>query len=219
MTPEISVIIPTYNNAQFLKDSITSVKNQSYENIEIIVVNDGSTDHTEQVIADIDVNLKYYVIDHSGAASARNFGVQKSSGEYIAFLDADDLWPQEKIQRQLACITSQNIDAVFTGIKQFLDDSFKSGSLKSNAVVPGISLTTMMIAREKFLNIGLLKTSFQLGEFVEWFIRSKQFNLRYEVLMDVVTQRRIHGNNTTAKNRANKKDYLHAINQAITVSA
>lgn len=101
--PLVSVIIPTYNRGRLILDSVNSVLNQTYKNIELIVVDDCSTDDTKEVIESIkDSHIKYIKLEkNSGACIARNRGIEKSTGEFIAFNDSDDLWIPEKICRQL----------------------------------------------------------------------------------------------------------------------
>ncbi|HMN17959.1 MAG TPA: glycosyltransferase family A protein [Ignavibacteriaceae bacterium] len=103
--PLVSVIIPGYNCEKFIEQTINSVLNQTYQNFEIIFVDDGSTDKTIKLVeklAQDDTRIKIFALQHAGRPSVpRNFGVEKSSGEFIAFLDADDLWTKEKLKYQL----------------------------------------------------------------------------------------------------------------------
>lgn len=115
-TPLVSVIIPVYNAEKTIVDCINSVLVQTYGNIEIIVVNDGSKDNTEQIIWDTkwgENNIYVYTIENSGPAAARNYGVQHSKGKYIAFLDSDDTWLPKKIELQVHCFLQNSaIDLV-----------------------------------------------------------------------------------------------------------
>src|SRR5690625_3067146 len=101
--PLVSVVIPAYNCEKWITKTIESVNKQSYKNIEIIIVNDGSTDKTKQILETFkdQQNLNVYHIENSGPAKARNLGVSKSSGKLIAFLDSDDLWHKTKIEKQV----------------------------------------------------------------------------------------------------------------------
>jgi len=103
--PEISVVIPTYNSAHSLPDAIGSVRAQRWPNLEILVVDDGSTDRTDRVLADL-AGPDMHVIrqQNHGPAAARNSGIAAASGEWIAFLDADDLWLPGKLERQFDAI-------------------------------------------------------------------------------------------------------------------
>lgn len=103
MKDKISVIIPTYNRAKIIKKSIDSVLNQTYSNIELIIVDDGSSDNTEDVIKSIkDERLFYYKLEkNSGTAVARNYGIEKSTCDYIAFQDSDDIFREDKLEKQM----------------------------------------------------------------------------------------------------------------------
>ena len=100
----VNIIVPTYNRSNLLKECVESLLAQTYPELEIIVVDDGSTDDTQATVADIirkHSNVKYYSRPHLGAPAARNFGLGKSNGECIAFLDSDDLWPADYVETMI----------------------------------------------------------------------------------------------------------------------
>ena len=99
--PLISVVMPAFNAERYICESIESVLNQSYENIELIVINDGSTDNTAQAVAHLMHAIIYIETENKGVSAARNLGIQQAKGEWIAFLDADDIWLPNKLQSQL----------------------------------------------------------------------------------------------------------------------
>lgn len=107
--PTVSVVVPTYNRARLLHRSIESVLSQTYEDFELLVVDDGSTDHTENVANCYDDDRLTYVAheDNRGASAARNTGIERASGEYIAFLDSDDEWLPRKLERQVTELESR----------------------------------------------------------------------------------------------------------------
>jgi glycosyltransferase involved in cell wall biosynthesis len=100
VTTSVSVIVPTYNSAHFLSAAIQSVLAQSYRDFELIVVDDGSRDHTPRVVASFGDRVRYLRQENAGVSVARNRGIAESSGRYVAFLDADDTWMPSKLQRQ-----------------------------------------------------------------------------------------------------------------------
>lgn len=109
----ISVILPTYNRDYCIAKSIESVLRQTYVNIELIIVDDGSQDNTEQVINQIDdARIKYYKREKMGACSARNYGISVSRGEYIAFQDSDDIWNTDKLEKELTWLINNHADVV-----------------------------------------------------------------------------------------------------------
>jgi len=100
--PSVSVIIPTYNRARLVSRAIQSVLNQTYQNLELIVIDDASTDNTEEVVKDFKDNRIRYIChdENKGGATARNTGIKTAKGKYIAFLDSDDEWLSEKLEKQ-----------------------------------------------------------------------------------------------------------------------
>jgi len=100
--PRVSVTIPTYNRASLVEEAIKCVLDQTFEDLEIIIVDDGSTDNTRSVVEKYtEKGVKYCYKKNGGCASARNFGLERCTGEYIAFLDSDDLWPRDFIEVML----------------------------------------------------------------------------------------------------------------------
>ena len=100
----ISVIIPTYNGEQYIKRAIESVIDQSYKNTEILVIDDGSTDKTADLVKSYGDLVNYFYKDNGGVSSARNLGLKNAKGDYIAFLDTDDFWHKDKLQLQFQCL-------------------------------------------------------------------------------------------------------------------
>jgi glycosyltransferase involved in cell wall biosynthesis len=106
-TPQVSVIIPTYNSEHYIKDAIESVLNQTYQDYEIIVIDDGSTDNTRQILEPYQGKINYIYQKNQGVSHARNRGLLEAKGELIAFLDADDFFLPEKLTEQVACFATQ----------------------------------------------------------------------------------------------------------------
>ena len=106
--PLISVIIPVYNGERYLVEAIESALAQSWRPIEIILIDDGSTDGSAALARRFAPEVKYEFIDHAGAGAARNRGVALAGGDYLAFLDADDLWTKRKLESQMAVFNSPN---------------------------------------------------------------------------------------------------------------
>ena len=121
-SPLVSVIIPNYNYARYLKDAIVSVQAQTYSNIEIIVVNNGSTDNSLHLLQQFGSQITLIDQENLGQAGARNSGLRAANGDLIAFLDADDFWQNDKIEKQIRLITSE-IELVYSGITRFRDES------------------------------------------------------------------------------------------------
>ena len=123
-TPLISVVIPAYNAEQFLDETLESVLSQTYENWECIIVNDGSTDNTESIAkkwCEKDARFRYFYKENSGASDTRNLGIKKARGEYIAFLDADDILTSDNLEVRINVLIEQNVDLVATKLQHFTD--------------------------------------------------------------------------------------------------
>lgn len=117
MTPLVTAVIPTYNRSQYLKEAIESVVNQSYKNIEVLVIDDGSSSNYAEAICAEFPNCRYHFKENGGLSSARNFGIKLSKGAYIAFLDDDDFWETSKIEKQVSVLLENpSIDCVHSSV-------------------------------------------------------------------------------------------------------
>lgn len=128
--PLVSVIIPTFNRPDYLEKAITSVSGQSYSNFEILIVDDGSKEAYAKPICNNFEKCTYYFKPNGGLSSARNFGVKKAVGEYIAFLDDDDYWAPDKLEKQVGLLkTRYNIDCVHSAAYVVDEDNRPTGSI------------------------------------------------------------------------------------------
>lgn len=122
MTYRVSVVIPAFNSAEWLTESVASALEQTYPPLEVIVVDDGSTDDTEQLASRFPRSVKYIKQRNSGPAVARNNGIRKSKGDFVAFLDADDRWHPDKLKRQSRLLALRDdIGVVFSNYSPFGD--------------------------------------------------------------------------------------------------
>ncbi|PIZ44424.1 hypothetical protein COY31_02670, partial [Candidatus Wolfebacteria bacterium CG_4_10_14_0_2_um_filter_39_18] len=121
----VSIIIPAYNAASFIGDSVRSALTQTYPNKEIVVVDDGSTDDTRAILEEYikSGQIKYFYQENKGPAAARNLGIKNSSGEFIAFLDADDVWLPEKLKKQIDLFKNPKVGLVYSDM-EFFGDKF-----------------------------------------------------------------------------------------------
>ncbi|MEW9674401.1 glycosyltransferase family 2 protein [Ammoniphilus sp. 3BR4] len=153
----VSVVIPTFNRASLLRRSISSVLKQTYSNLELIIVDDGSTDNTKDVVDSFkDPRIKYikHKINKNGAI-ARNTGIKAAKGKYIAFLDSDDEWVSEKIQKQLDWVLKFSEDDNFACYTQVIKKTNRSKTIRPKR---GKS-SKESLADYLFINRGLMQTS------------------------------------------------------------
>ncbi|MEQ9231113.1 MAG: glycosyltransferase family 2 protein, partial [Cyclobacteriaceae bacterium] len=123
MRPKVSIIIPVYNAELFLAETINSVLNQNFKDFELLLVNDGSTDGSGQICQSFeDDRITYLEIENGGVSNARNIGFKKSKGDYLAFLDADDVWLENRLGRTVELLdTDQELGLVHTNM-QVIDE-------------------------------------------------------------------------------------------------
>ena len=127
--PRVSVIVPTYNSARYLPEAIDSVLGQTYRDFEIIVVDDGSTDNTQGVLARYAEQIRVVRQSNQGSAAARNAGILAARGEFIAFLDADDLWLPQKLERQMPLFDERpEIGWVYSDYREFGESGLSAQS-------------------------------------------------------------------------------------------
>lgn len=119
--PLVSIIMPTYNRADSIVHAVNSVLKQTYPSIEVLVVDDGSTDHTRSVLENIE-GIRYILQEHGGQAKARNTGLQHASGKIIASLDSDDIWYPDFLETCVAKLVAGNYDFVFANWDQQWED-------------------------------------------------------------------------------------------------
>jgi glycosyltransferase involved in cell wall biosynthesis len=209
----ISAIMAAYNAGPYIAEALDSMLSQTRPADEIIVVDDGSTDETAEVLRRYAARVTVLSQQNSGPAHALNVGVSAAQGDAFAFLDADDLWVPEKLEIQVAALCSDPaLEAVFGAIQQFVSPELDAATARTFAIPdapqPGISKTAMLIHRCAFLRIGPFDERQTAADFVDWYARASGLGLRFRVLPQVVTWRRQHRDNLGRRRRADQHDEL-----------
>lgn len=235
--PLISVVVPMYNRETTIERCLLSITNQTYKNLEIIVVDDGSLDNSitvAQMVAEKDSRIKLYALEtNSGAAVARNFGIQQVQGEYLAFLDSDDAWRPQKIEKQWKKLQEKGADVVFSafitniGDKQVKWPLGTEGYISLNTLLGGnvVSPTTVLgksdIWKENLFdcNLAMYEDWIQMLDVLEQGYKVYFFD---EIVTDVYRQSNSVSNNalkiaSSAKyimqryqNKKEMKEHLHS---------
>jgi glycosyltransferase involved in cell wall biosynthesis len=213
-------MIGAYNAAPYLGEAVESVLAQDYEPIELIVVDDGSTDGTADVARSFP-RVRVIQQENGGNGAARNRAVENASGELYAFLDADDRFTPGKLTLQKAALDADpGLDIVFGHVREFLspelDEETRAG-LRPPAPdpMPWTAPNLMLVRRESFERVGPFTTAVRVGVTVDWFARAAEAGLRYAILPDVVLERRLHTQNNGLRERASRSQYLEVIRQAM----
>ncbi len=167
---KVSVIIPCYNQGQYLQEAINSVKNSTYDNIEIIVVNDGSTDNTKEIIDNLEneyPDIKFITIQNSGVCKTRNLGIANSTGDYILPLDADDKIGTEYIEKAVQVLDNNKNTGLVYCNAEFFGSIQKKWDLKpattENMLVQNRIFPSAMFRKETFNQIGGYKPEMETG--------------------------------------------------------
>jgi glycosyltransferase involved in cell wall biosynthesis len=197
----VSCIVPVYNGESYLDQALNSMLGQTYRPLEVIAVDDGSTDGTAKLVADYGNRVRYLSQPNSGHAAARNLGIREAKGEYVAFLDADDLWHPEKLARQVARFEARpGLDLSITHVQNFwvqalLEEWRQYRDQRRAQPVPGYSTITLLARRAAFERVGTFDPTLRHGDDTEWFMRARDQGLMIELLPDVLAYRRLHEQN------------------------
>jgi glycosyltransferase involved in cell wall biosynthesis len=200
----ISCIIPCYNAERFLGEAIESILAQTLLPAEIVVVDDGSTDGSAAVAAQFAGRVSYLRQENAGPAAARNAGLDATRGDFVAFLDADDCWHPQKLQRQAERFAeSPRIDSCVTHLTPVWEDEVRheqaalQGHVRTADSVPGYVMQTLLARRSAFERAGKLDSALRFGEDTEWFSRARDLGVVLELLPDALVYRRFHAHNLT----------------------
>ena len=221
MTPDplVSVIVPVYNGERFLGECLTSIVNQTYANLEIIVVDDGSTDGTAAVGAGVP-GIRYLRQDKGGVCRARNRGMAVAGGELFAFQDADDIWVERKVEKQVRLLGEHpEFGYVLCHQRHFLERGeplppfFKSQALDRDepAYVPG----ALLARRDVFDCIGGWDEEFPIAQDIEWLARAKDAGVPWGMVEEVLLRKRVHGGQGIRHVQRGRQEILTAVRASV----
>jgi len=220
--PLVSVIIPVHNGAAFVTGALASICQQTYSPIEIIVIDDGSTDETAGVISrfrqELCRDLKYHRQSKAGPAAARNRGLEMASGGLIAFLDADDQWTRDSLAGSVEMLVNPGFHVV-VGCTQPVRAG--SGGGADSALQPfgptwmTFSLGAAVFRREVFSMVGSFDESLGYGEDVDWFLRAREAGIDIGIRPDVTLLYRRHESNMTLDTERSNHYFLEALHKSL----
>lgn len=217
----VSVIMPAFNTEKYISQAIESVLDQTYQDVELIIVNDGSTDMTEKVIQKYLNRISYIFQTNKGIAAARNIGIRASRGEYIAFLDSDDIWLPEKLKLQVNYLSTHlDTDLVYADYATFDNGGILEENFAFARQVPRpigyifqelllkclIFTSTVMLKRKVLEKTGLFDERFLIGEDYDLWLRiSAEHKIGY--ITEVVSKYRRHPSSITARDLSTNKPW------------
>ena len=191
--PLVSVVIAAYNVAAYLPLAVKSVLDQVYRNIEVIIIDDGSTDGTKEAVRRYlgDPRVKYLFQENKGQAAAKNYGIRESRGEYVAFLDGDDMWVSEKLEQQMPLfMKSKDVGVVYSRVL-YIDETGKELTVADNELFRGrvsgpllirnfIGFGSCVVKKECFDRLGGFKEHMRMGiDYDLWLRISTQYEFDY----------------------------------------
>jgi glycosyltransferase involved in cell wall biosynthesis len=191
--PPVSVVIATYNMAHYLPFALRSALNQTYSNIEVLVIDDGSTDNTAETVAPYlaDSRVRYYRQSNGGQAVAKNRGIRESSGAHIAFLDADDLWAPDKLELQMPLFAASQRTGVVYSAFGYVDEKgdrlphvpgkLHRGNVSGPMLISNfVGFGTSVVKRECFDRLGLFDERLRMGiDYDRWLRFATQYEFEY----------------------------------------
>lgn len=217
----VSVIIAAYNAEAYIAEAVESVLGQTVPPDQVIVIDDGSTDGTRNVLGRFGDRITVLTQDNGGQAAAVNTALAAAQGELIGFCDADDLWTPRKLALQLALLERQrDVEAVFGKVEQFVSPDVPAAQRErlapAVAIMPGELKQCMLIRRAALDREGPFDESLPATFFIAWLGRAKQNGLRIAHVDDIVVRRRLHlGNGGRIHTDAQNRETLRALRQAI----
>ena len=217
--PLVSVIIPVYNGARYLRAALESVFAQTYCSFEVVVVDDGSTDDSGD-IAQSFPEVRYMRQENQGVAAARNNAIEAARGEFFAFLDQDDLWTPEKLRVQVSHLLSHpDLGYTLTHQQFFLDPGatlpawFRKELLAS--VHTGWVLGTLVVRRTAFEQVGNFATGYSAANDSDWFFRAKAAEVPMAVVPELLLLKRIHGANDSGRSKEILSELLKVVKSSL----
>lgn len=219
MTPKISVIIPVFNAVPRLPAAIGSIRAQNYPNIEIIVVDDGSEAPAGDAVRALGEDIVFIRQENGGPASARNRGLSAATGEWIAFLDADDLWPADKFAVQCPELSSDAGWDIVLGRIQYITENGAAFAMphldaRDNSI-SHVHLGSMLCRRSAFDRIGFFDIGMRYSEDQDWFLRAREAGLKITVLDHVTLLYHQHESNMTRGRNLTQLGVLSALRKSL----
>jgi glycosyltransferase involved in cell wall biosynthesis len=217
--PLVSVVIPAFNAAAFVAQAIESVLGQDYRHLEVVVVDDGSSDSTAAVASRYPITCVRQ--SNQGQAAARNAGVAAAQGRMVAFLDADDVWMPTKLSTQVAYLMAHGeAGYVLTRMQRVLlpGAAWPPGTPADWFEEPqaGTLPSAGLVRRSVLDTVGPFDPSFRHGSDTDWQARAADAGVRWQLLDDVLVQYRIHGNNSSYDNLGMKREMFDLLRASLS---
>ena len=217
--PGVTVIVAFHNRADYLEEAIRSVLAEPYAGIDVVLVDDGSTDRAPEVAAGFGPPTRVVRQDQAGCAQAWNTGLEHARGDFVAFCDSDDLWEPGRTAALLAPFRADPATAVVFGhMTEFVSPELDPASLAVRAPhtdVVGPLAGAMVARRSVFDEVGLFNPALRQGYWVDWYARLRERSPRTVIVPQVVLRRRLHATNSSVVQRELIGEFAHVLHASL----
>ena len=211
MSAAVSVLICVRDGERYLARAIESALAQTVPPAEVVVVDDGSSDGSAELARSYGEPVRCISQPPLGLGAARNAALDAATGDYLAYLDADDIWPADRIEVQLRAFEQDpGLGLVFGHARSFHTDEEAVGPPR-----PATFGGALMFPRALVERVGRFPTDVRVGEFMDWIMRARDRGLREAMVPEVVLLRRTHGANITAPDSGNVHDYVRVLKSSL----
>lgn len=204
----VSCCVAAHNSERFLAEALDSILAQTYRPLEVIVVDDGSTDRTATIAEAYGERVRVVRQAEAGPPATRNRAIELARGEFVAMLDADDVWHPEKLARQVECLRAAPAAGYcVTHAQVFWSDELKVEAARFRGhrrarPVPAYGASALLVRRTVFWQVGPLREEMTFGDLPEWFVRADGLGIGKVVLPETLLFRRMHAGNLTRRRSA-----------------
>jgi glycosyltransferase involved in cell wall biosynthesis len=202
-----------------LREAVQTVLAQNYSPLEIVIVDDGSTDSTASLVKSLGEPVRYLHQTNQGPAAARNRGIEQAQGSLLAFADADDLWPGNKLELQLPCLIEDvAVEIVMGRIQQVLLSETEDGETQAKEFAEpafSVNLGSVIIRKSVFERVGLFDETMRYSEDVDWFMRAREAGAAIKTIDAVTLLYRQHEQNMTRGKSASELNVLMALKKSL----
>jgi glycosyltransferase involved in cell wall biosynthesis len=216
----VSVIIPVFNREGFLAEAIESALGQEGIQSEILVVDDGSTDGTPAVAQPFAGRINYLRQENAGPPAARNRGIRAANGEFLSFLDSDDLWPPRRTRLLQDCLAEHPEAGGAMGHLQYVsvDDSRSdrfADACRAAAPILNYNLSASIFRMNIFQRVGLFDETMRFSDDWDWFVRAREQGVRIEIVQEIALINRRHGENLSNQRETGNHYTLMMLKKAL----
>jgi glycosyltransferase involved in cell wall biosynthesis len=214
--PAVSVILPVYNGGRFLRDAVESVLRQTHPQLELIVVDGGSTDDTRKIAESFGCRLRYFFTGRDNVSIAKNFGIARAAHPWISFMSGDDVWEPEKLGKQAGLLMANPaISICVCRLRYFLERGCDwPGNFPKklrDGEHTGYICETLFLRREVFAQVGLFDETLATAEDVDWFARARKAGFAIGEVPAVLLHKRVHDRNISLTGAGAQSDLMRAL--------